>query len=242
METAGVCAEATGTAASGAATEKARTIAATVRVRISVSFTKNPSQRETRGRDGGHRAHATWALDLCADSDVAAASAASSRWSKSSTWMSSMTLRSYSRNCAASVSYAIPASSACWMRPVLSSVGPVQLLLGVVEEAAAGPLDDREVFLQAALVLVMLEHHRGEVHAGQHVPEPRRQALLLLQVAAEGEHRHIDREGEGGGEAHDVLVVARGRALDRRAGEARVGERHDEGAHRIRDAEADVRE
>ena len=119
---------------------------------------------------------------------------------------------------------------------------PVQLLLGVVEEAAAGPLDDREVFLQAALVLVMLEHHRGEVHAGQHVPEPRRQALLLLQVAAEGEHRHIDREGEGGGEAHDVLVVARGPALDRRAGEARMGERHDEGAHRIRDAEADVRE
>src|SRR5438045_9093465 len=49
METAGVCAEATGTAA----TEKARTIAATVGVRISVSFTRNPSQREderTQGR------------------------------------------------------------------------------------------------------------------------------------------------------------------------------------------------
>src|SRR5437588_3765903 len=113
METAGVRAEATGTAASGAATEKARTIAATVRVRISVSFTKNPSQRETRGRDGGHRAHATWALDLGADSGVAAASAPSSRGSKSSTWMSSMTLRSYSRNAAASVSDTIPAASAC---------------------------------------------------------------------------------------------------------------------------------
>src|SRR5204863_7607167 len=53
METAGVCAEATGTAAIGAATEKARTIAATVGVRISVSFTRNPSQREderTQGR------------------------------------------------------------------------------------------------------------------------------------------------------------------------------------------------
>src|SRR5204863_8135043 len=53
METAGVCAEATGTAAIGAATEKARTIAATVGVRISVSYTRNPSQREderTQGR------------------------------------------------------------------------------------------------------------------------------------------------------------------------------------------------
>src|SRR5213080_4819586 len=95
METAGVCAEATGTAAIGAATEKARTIAATVGVRISVSFTRNPSQREdaidagdgercrapSARRDGGRRAHATWALDLAADSGVAAASAPSSRGS-----------------------------------------------------------------------------------------------------------------------------------------------------------------
>src|SRR5438067_793413 len=122
METAGVCAEATGTAAIGAATEKARTIAATVGVRISVSFTRNPSQREDAADAGdgehqhparqvkerrrqelragewaplpvahahGHRAHATWALDLAADSGVAAASAPSSRGSKSSTWISS---------------------------------------------------------------------------------------------------------------------------------------------------------
>src|SRR5437764_6006371 len=124
METAGVCAEATGTAAIGAATEKTRTIAATVGVRISVSFTRNPSQREdamdagdggrcrapSARRDGGHRAHATWALDLAADSGVAAASAPSSRGSKSSTWISSMTLRSYSRNAAASVSDTMPAA------------------------------------------------------------------------------------------------------------------------------------
>src|SRR5437879_13697309 len=57
METAGVCAEATGTAAIGAATEKARTIAATVGVRISVSFTRNPSQREDAidAGDGEHQ-------------------------------------------------------------------------------------------------------------------------------------------------------------------------------------------
>ena len=50
---------------------------------------------------------------------------------------------------------------------------------------------------------------------GQHVAEARRQVLLLLQVAAERQHRDVDREGERGAEAHDVLVVARGRALHR---------------------------
>ena len=48
--------------------------------------------------------------------------------------------------------------------------------------------------------------------------------LLLLQVAAEGQHGDIDGEGEGGTEALDVLVVAARRARDRarRAARAKV--------------------
>ena len=45
----------------------------------------------------------------------------------------------------------------------------MQLLLRIVEKIAAGPLDDGQVFIRAALVLVVLEHHRGEVHGGEHV-------------------------------------------------------------------------
>src|SRR2546430_17215851 len=42
--------------------------------------------------------------------------------------------------------------------------------------------------------------------------------------------------------SHDVLVVARGGILHRRGGEARVGQSHDERAHGVGNAEADVRE
>ena len=72
----------------------------------------------------------------------------------------------------------------------------VQLVLRFGEQAAAGPLDDRQVFGTPALVVVVLEHHRGEVHAGEHIAEPRREVLFLLQVAAEREHRDIHRERE----------------------------------------------
>src|SRR2546430_6729797 len=41
--------------------------------------------------------------------------------------------------------------------------------------------------------------------------------------------------------SHDVLVVARGGILHRRGGEARVGQSHDERAHGVGNAEADVR-
>jgi hypothetical protein len=36
-----------------------------------------------------------------------------------------------------------------------------------------------------ALVLVVLEHHRSEIHARENVPEARRQTLLLLEITAE---------------------------------------------------------
>ena len=82
----------------------------------------------------------------------------------------------------------------------------------------------------------------AEVQRRQHVAEPRRQVLLLLQVAAEREHRDVGREGEGGAEAVDVLEVARGRAGERRLDDARQRHRRHERAHGIRDREADVAE
>ena len=72
----------------------------------------------------------------------------------------------------------------------------MQLLLGLVEQVAAGPVDDHEIFRLAALILVVFQHHRGQVHAGEHVAETRRQVLFLFQVTAERQHGNIDRERE----------------------------------------------
>ena len=65
----------------------------------------------------------------------------------------------------------------------------MQLLLRRVQEVAAGPFDDGQIGFRAALVLVVLQHHRGEIHRGQYVTEPRRQVLFLLEITAEREHR-----------------------------------------------------
>ena len=118
----------------------------------------------------------------------------------------------------------------------------MQLLLRLVELVAAGPLDDGQIVHGTPLVFVVLEHHRGEVHRREHVAEARGEVFLLLQIAAEREHGDVDGERERRREAHDVLVVALGVADFRHVREARVGERHDEGAHRVADGEADVAE
>ena len=118
----------------------------------------------------------------------------------------------------------------------------VQLLLRLVELVAAGPFDDRQIVRGTPLVLVVLEHHRGEVHGREHVAQARGEILLLLQVAAEREHGDVDGERERRRETHDVLVIALGVAHFGHVREARVRERHDERAHRVADGEADVAE
>ena len=118
----------------------------------------------------------------------------------------------------------------------------VQLLLCLVEQIATGPLDNRQILGAATLVFVMLEHHRSQIHVREDIAEPCREILLLLQVAAEAQHCHIDREGEARREAHDVLVIPRGGTFGRHLGEACVGEGHDERAHGVAQREADVAE
>ncbi len=98
----------------------------------------------------------------------------------------------------------------------------VKLLLRAIEQVAAGPFDERQVRVVPALILVVLQHHRREIHAGQHVAEAGRQVFFLLQVAAERQHRDVDDERERRAESHDVLVIARRRPGDRRAREARI--------------------
>ena len=92
----------------------------------------------------------------------------------------------------------------------------VQLLLRLVEQFPARPLDDRQVLVAGCPWFSWcLSTIEARYMRGQHVAEARREALLLLQVAAEGQHGDVDGEGERGAEALDVLVVARGRAGDR---------------------------
>ena len=49
----------------------------------------------------------------------------------------------------------------------------VQLLLGPVEEEPAGPFDNGPIGVWAALVFVVLQHHRDEIEVTEYVAEPR---------------------------------------------------------------------
>ena len=133
------------------------------------------------------------------------------------------------------------------IRPPMNGFGklrrkPCSCSCALYSSAAAGPFDDRQILGLAALVFVMLEHHRGEIHAREHVAEPRGEVFFFLQIAAERQHRDVDRERERRAEAHDVLVVALRRPAVRHAREARAGQRHHQRAHGVADREADVAE
>ena len=91
----------------------------------------------------------------------------------------------------------------------------VELLLRLVEQRAARPLDERQVLGRLALVLIVLQHHRGEVEIAQDVAEPRRQQLAALELAAEREHCGIRDQRERRAVAIDVLVVTARRACRR---------------------------
>src|SRR5690606_15246667 len=72
--------------------------------------------------------------------------------------------------------------------------------------------------------------------------EATREAFLLLQIAAERQHRNVRRKRERGTEAVDMLIEALCRACVRYARKARQRQRHDERAHGIADRKADVPE
>ena len=61
----------------------------------------------------------------------------------------------------------------------------MQLLLCLVEQRAAAPLDQRQVRLGAPLVLVVLQYHRRHVQRRQHVAEARREAGAAANAAKE---------------------------------------------------------
>ncbi len=88
----------------------------------------------------------------------------------------------------------------------------------------------------------MLQHHRGHVQRRQHVAEAGRQVFLLLEVAAERQHRHVRRKGELRAELVDVLVIAACRAGVRRIREPRESRGHHERACGVRQRVADVAE
>src|ERR1700732_2081478 len=95
----------------------------------------------------------------------------------------------------------------------------VQLLLRLIQETAAGPFDQGKVGWLASLILVMLEHHRSQVHGGEHVPATRGQRLLLFQISAERQHGNVRGQGKRGAEPVDVLKEARSSVLARDARE-----------------------
>ncbi len=56
----------------------------------------------------------------------------------------------------------------------------MQLLLRAIEQTAARPFDDGQIRVVPALILVVLQHHRGEIHAREHVAETRRQRFSFF--------------------------------------------------------------
>ena len=118
----------------------------------------------------------------------------------------------------------------------------VELLLRLVEQRAARPLDERQILRRLALVLVVLEHHRREVQIAQDVAEPRRDQLAALELAAEREHRGVRDQRERRAVAVDVLVVAARRPAGGHVGEARERHGHDERARGVRQRVAQVLE
>ncbi len=118
----------------------------------------------------------------------------------------------------------------------------MQLLLRLVEQIAAGPFDERQILFRPTLILVVLEHHRGKIHAREHIAEPRRKAFLLLQVPAKRQHRDVGRERERRAESIDVLIEALRGAGVGHAREAGERQGHDERAHCVADRKADMAE
>ena len=116
------------------------------------------------------------------------------------------------------------------------------MLLRPVQERPARPFDERQILFGTSLILIVLQHHRGQVHAREHVAEPRRQTFLLLQITAQRQHRNVDGERERSAEAVDVLVEALRRAGVRHARETRERERHHQRARSIAHRETDVPE
>ncbi len=104
------------------------------------------------------------------------------------------------------------------------------------------PVQERQVCLLAALVLIALEGAGGQIELAQHVTEASGNPLLALELAPQGAHRHVRQERQIGGEAGKLLVVALGLILVRRGGEAGAGEAQPEAAHQVADGKAHVAE
>ena len=60
-------------------------------------------------------------------------------------------------------------------------------------------------------------------------------ANLMIQIATQRQHRHIDRKREARGKTNDMLVITSGGSSLGCGRETRVGERHHERTHRITD-------
>ena len=83
----------------------------------------------------------------------------------------------------------------------------VERLLRVVQRVAHRPAHQRQVGLDAPLVLVALQRRRDQVHHRQHVAQAAGDLLLALQRPAHRQHRDVGEEGERRGEARNVAVV-----------------------------------
>ncbi len=116
----------------------------------------------------------------------------------------------------------------------------VQRHLDPVDLVVHGPGQQRLVGRRAALVLVALEHRRAHVERRQHVAQARREAFLLLELAAQREHGGVGHQRQRGAVAGQLAVELRGVGAGRRRTEARVHQPEQEGARGVRQREADV--
>src|SRR6516225_4456435 len=87
------------------------------------------------------------------------------------------------------------------------------------ETVRHAPLERREIVPLPALVLPALERTGQEVEFGKNVAEPRREHLLALERAAEGQQRQVGGKRKARGVARELTIETRRIARVRRGRE-----------------------
>ncbi len=105
-----------------------------------------------------------------------------------------------------------------------------------------GPREEWAIEFRAPLILEALEHRRGDVEVAQDIAEACRQAFLLLEFAAEHQHRGVGDQRQRGAVARQLAVVALQVAVAGSSADVAVGQAVNERATGVGHREADVLE